>query len=107
MNIICSKTKWMLITLAITVITTWGAAPYAFAGQPAQTRLYLVSMGVGDVDLITLRAIDTIDKSQVVVCRKKIEDKFATYLKGKEILEKTRGQNFPFEHLVYVGDFRK
>jgi precorrin-4 methylase len=23
------------------------------------------------------------------------------------ILQKTRGQNFPFEHLVYVGDFMK
>jgi precorrin-4/cobalt-precorrin-4 C11-methyltransferase len=87
-NIIYSKTKWMLITLIIMVITPWGAAHHhAFACQPAQTRLYLVSLGVGDVDLITLRAIDTINKSQVIVCRKKTEDKFATYLKGKEILD--------------------
>jgi len=81
------KTKWIMITVAVMVITTWGAAPHGFAGQPAQTRLYLVSMGVGDVDLITLRAIDTIKKSQVIVCRKKTEDKFETYLKGKEILD--------------------
>jgi precorrin-4/cobalt-precorrin-4 C11-methyltransferase len=82
-----SKTKWMLITVAIMVIATLGAAHHAFAGQPAETRLYLVSIGVGDVDLITLRAIDTINKSQVIVCRKETEDKFVTYLKGKEILD--------------------
>lgn len=87
MSTIYSKTKWMLITAAIMIIATWGAAPHGFAGQPDQTRLYLVSLGVGDVDLITLRAIDTINKSQVIVCRKKTEDKFATYLKGKEILD--------------------
>lgn len=81
------KTRWMLITAAIMIITTWGAAPHAFAGQPDQIRFYLVSLGVGDVDLITLRAIDTINKSQVIVCRKQTEDKFAIYLKGKEILD--------------------
>jgi precorrin-4/cobalt-precorrin-4 C11-methyltransferase len=81
------KTKWMLIAVAIMVITTWGAAHHAFAGHPDQTRLYLVSIGVGDVDLITLRAIDTINKSQVIVCCKETEDKFVTYLKGKEILD--------------------
>ncbi len=83
-----SKRKWMLITVAVMVIATWGAAPHAFGVQPsAETQLYLVSLGVGDVDLITLRAIDTINKSQVIVCRKGTEDRFATYLKGKEILD--------------------
>jgi len=77
----------MLITVAIMVIAILGAAHHVFARQPAETRLYLVSIGVGDVDLITLRAIDTINKSQVIVCRKKTEDKFVKYLKGKEILD--------------------
>ena len=42
--------------------------PHLFAGQSAEARFYLVSLGPGDADLITLRAIDTIDKSQVIVC---------------------------------------
>jgi len=87
MTSLYSKTKWMLITVAIMVIAILGAAHHVFARQPAETRLYLVSIGVGDVDLITLRAIDTINKSQVIVCRKKTEDKFVKYLKGKEILD--------------------
>ena len=77
----------MLITAAIMIIAAWNAASNAFAGEPSQARLYLVSLGVGDVDLITLRAIDTIQKSQVIVCRKQTENKYAEYLKGKEILD--------------------
>jgi precorrin-4/cobalt-precorrin-4 C11-methyltransferase len=87
MNIIYSKTKWILITLAIAAIATLGAVHHAFAKQPTETRLYLVSIGPGDVDLITLRAIDTINKSQVIVCRKQTEKKLAQYLKGKKILD--------------------
>jgi precorrin-4/cobalt-precorrin-4 C11-methyltransferase len=87
MILLNSKTKWIPIIAAIMVIATWGAVHQALAGQPDQTRLYLVSLGVGDVDLITLRAIDTINKSQVIVCRKETEEKFAQYLKGKEILD--------------------
>jgi precorrin-4 methylase len=63
------------------------AAPTHAADEPAEAGFYLVSIGVGDVDLITLRAIDTIGKSQVVVCRQRTADQFAKYLEGKEILD--------------------
>jgi len=53
-------------------------------GKPA---LYLVSIGVGDADLITVRAINTIRKSDVIVCREKTKERFAEYLKGKEFLD--------------------
>ncbi|MCK5507871.1 MAG: hypothetical protein KAI50_05055 [Desulfobacterales bacterium] len=53
-------------------------------GKPA---LYLVSVGVGDADLITVRAINTIKKSDVIVCREKTKERFAEYLKGKEFLD--------------------
>jgi precorrin-4/cobalt-precorrin-4 C11-methyltransferase len=87
MNTSCSKTKWMSITLAITVIVTFGAVHHVVAKQPTGTRLYLVSIGPGDVDLITLRAIDTINKSQVIVCGKRTENKLTKHLKGKKILD--------------------
>lgn len=70
-------------------IVTVGAAQQAFAKQQTETRLYLVSMGVGDVDLITLRAINTIKASDVIVCRKNTKNKFANYIKGKEILDES------------------
>jgi precorrin-4/cobalt-precorrin-4 C11-methyltransferase len=82
-----SKIKRMWMVVAIAAMATLGAAHLGFAKAPAETRLYLVSIGVGDVDLITLRAIDTIKKSHVIVCRKRTEDKFEKYLKDKEILD--------------------
>lgn len=55
--------------------------------KSAEDGLYLVSTGVGDIDLITLRAVDTLAKSQVVVCRPETAERFAQYLAGKEILD--------------------
>jgi precorrin-4 methylase len=46
-----------------------------------------VSVGVGDADLITVRAINTIKKSDVIVCREKAREELAEYLKGKEFLD--------------------
>jgi len=63
-----------------------GAASHAFA-EKGKSALYLVSMGVGDADLITVRAINTIKKSDVIVCREKTKERFAEYLKGKEFLD--------------------
>jgi precorrin-4/cobalt-precorrin-4 C11-methyltransferase len=63
-----------------------GAASHAFA-EKGKSALYLVSAGVGDADLITVRAINTIKKSDVIVCREKTKERFAEYLKGKEFLD--------------------
>lgn len=46
-------------------------------------RFYLVSVGVGDPDLITVRAIDTIKRSDIIICRPETRDLFAAYLDGK------------------------
>jgi precorrin-4/cobalt-precorrin-4 C11-methyltransferase len=55
--------------------------------EKEKPALYLVSAGVGDADLITVRAINTIKKSDVIVCREKTKERFAEYLKGKEFLD--------------------
>ncbi len=57
------------------------------SGEKGEPALYLVSVGVGDADLITVRAINTIKKSDVIVCREKTKERFAEYLKGKEFLD--------------------
>ena len=63
-----------------------GAVSHA-SGEKGESALYLVSVGVGDADLITVRAINTIKKSDVIVCREKTKERFAEYLKGKEFLD--------------------
>ncbi|MCK4618316.1 MAG: hypothetical protein KAT52_00070 [Desulfobacterales bacterium] len=67
-----------------------GAVSHAFI-EKGKSALYLVSVGVGDADLITVRAINTIKRSDVLVCSKKAKEKFAEYLKGKEFLDSSLG----------------
>ncbi|GAB4128229.1 MAG: precorrin-4 C(11)-methyltransferase [Thermogutta sp.] len=50
------------------------------------TRLFLVGVGPGDPDLITLRAIETIKKADLVFCTDGIQDKFSEYLAGKQVV---------------------
>ena len=63
-------------------------------GAKGESVFHLVSVGVGDIDLITVRAIDTIKNSDVIVCREKTKEKFARYLKGKEFLDSSRGRRY-------------
>ncbi len=51
-----------------------------------QGKFYIVSVGPGDPDLITLRTIDTIKRSPLIICNEGISLTFAEYLAGKELL---------------------
>lgn len=57
------------------------------AASDKKGSLYLVSVGVGDADLITVRAINTIKKSDVIVCNKETKQELAEYVEGKEFLD--------------------
>jgi precorrin-4/cobalt-precorrin-4 C11-methyltransferase len=89
MDIYHMKTKWILISVAMMAIITLGAFQKAQAYRQTEPRFYLVSIGVGDEDLITVRAINTIKSSDVIVCRKEIKDKFANYIKDKDFLDES------------------
>ena len=75
-----------LITAVTLGVVADSDAAYA-ADQTTQGRLFLVSTGVGDPDLITLRAIDTLKQSDIIICHKNSADEFAQYVKGKKILD--------------------
>ena len=49
------------------VIALTAGPQIVLAHQHAESHFYLVSLGVGDPDLITLRAINTIKASDVIV----------------------------------------
>jgi precorrin-4 methylase len=69
--------------------SAWDFAPdrgLAAETSSQSTRFHLVGVGPGDPDLITLRAIDTIKKADVVFCMESVNAKFGTYLEGKEVI---------------------
>jgi precorrin-4 methylase len=62
-----------------------GLAENAGAQRVAKTRLFLVGVGNGDPDNITLRAMNTIKDSDIIFCSKRIQDKFPILLHDKKI----------------------
>ncbi len=81
------KRKWFFLFLVVAAITIMGFSRQSFAGEAAASQFYLVSVGVGDADLITLRAINTIKASDVIICGKNTEKELAEYLSGKTIID--------------------
>jgi precorrin-4/cobalt-precorrin-4 C11-methyltransferase len=84
-----NKQQLFWVVLFSMVIALTAAPQIALAHQQTDNHFYLVSLGVGDPDLITLRAINTIKASDVIVCRDHTQKEFAEYLKGKTILDQS------------------
>jgi precorrin-4 methylase len=82
-----NKHTWILVVFLSMMFAVAAAPRSAMAQQPNGNQFYLVSLGVGDADLITLRAINTIKASDVIVCRGRTREEFAEYLQGKVILD--------------------
>lgn len=55
-----------------------------FRGEKA--KLYIVGLGPGAADLITIRAIDYIKRADVVICMEETAKKFGKYLESKKVL---------------------
>lgn len=84
-NVFASKLRCIFAVLMFAVIVSLGSGQNADAKEASKTQLYLVSIGNGDPDNITLRAINTIKDSAIIFCDKRILDKFPILLADKEI----------------------
>ena len=72
----------LLTSLAPIWIASGGRA---FADANESPGLYLVGVGPGDPDLMTLRAVKAIERADVLFALESFREKFAPYLEGKEV----------------------
>ena len=82
----CNRTYFWLLTgmMAIWLFLNGLSSVTAHEMEAKNTgQFYLVSLGVGDPDLITVRAIETIEASDIIICRPETREVFAKYLAGK------------------------
>ena len=84
-----------LILAALVLASMRPTGPMA-AAEKMECRLYLVGMGPGAADLITLRAINTIKKADLVFCSEKMQKTFASCVQGKEMGGRDYWRLFPF-----------
>ncbi len=75
---LCAVVMFLCVSLA-------GSHAVACSGKTAKGRLYLVSVGTGDADNITVKAMNTIKKSAVIICGEGMRKVFPDLLEGKEI----------------------
>lgn len=84
-NLFTSKVRCIFVMLMFVIVVSLVASQNVAAKEAMNTHFYLVSVGNGDPDNITLRAINTIKDSAIIFCDKRIRDKFPVLLAGKEI----------------------
>ncbi len=82
-----STMKLQALCAVLMFLFTLLAGSYATAcsKEVPKGRLYLVSVGTGDADNITVKAMNTIKKSAVIICGDGMRKTFPDLLQGKEI----------------------
>src|SRR6056297_396995 len=81
----CIKTGIAFISALMVLFFFSNTGSASDTSSPGQFNL--VCVGLGDPDLITVRAIEIIRESDIIICRPRMREMFARYLEGKTFWE--------------------
>ncbi len=76
-----------LLLSATLLATMLVGSPGVWADEKSPTQVYLVGVGPGDPDLVTLRAIRVMKQADLIFGSRRLGEKFAEYVQGKEIID--------------------
>ncbi len=80
-----------VILIALSLLLAMPAQAADHAAAPNKGKLYLVGLGTGDADNMTIRARDTIARADIIFAMQGVRDEFAELFKGKEIHDAGHG----------------
>ena len=86
------KIKCVIYCLAMMTFLA-GYVGNGYSGQleresdKTKPQFYLVGIGPGDADLITLRGLKAIEDADLIFCSESSQEKFSAYLTGKELID--------------------
>ncbi len=98
----------VLLPFVVAISMSTGVS-HCLAANTQSTHFYLVGVGPGDADLMTLRAVKVIESAEVILCRQNHAKLFSDYLKDKEVHSEFSGM-IPFysrDPAQYEGEERK
>lgn len=99
--VLCRSFVIAVMVLLVSVLVQISAQTQSEATTEGKGSFYLVGMGPGDPDLVTYRAMKIVQKADLIICHKRLNERFASDLKNKKV------EGVPVDIWIWFGYGKK